>query len=123
MSIGTHVFERQRLTEAWFYTERQSASWAACVLLYAYAFSKYDLTRAVRAAVFHAGPSTQMNWFTNLDGDGTTTAAGNRGPTAMNGNAVMYEAGKILAVGGAPSFSQARLVCLKYVGVPIASVY
>ena len=69
---------------------------------------RQGLTRAVRAAVFHAGPSTQMNWFTNLDGDGTTTAAGNRGPTAMNGNAVMYEAGKILAVGGAPSFSQVR---------------
>ena len=67
-----------------------------------------DLTRAVCAAVFHGGPSSQMNWFTGLAGDGTTTAAGIRGPTAMNGNAVMYEAGQILAVGGAPSFSMAR---------------
>ncbi|NJR43355.1 MAG: hypothetical protein HC767_12540 [Akkermansiaceae bacterium] len=60
------------------------------------------------AAVFHAGPSTQMNWFTNLNGAGTTTPAGTRGPTAMNGNFVMYAAGKILTVGGAPSFSLVR---------------
>ena len=56
-----------------------------------------------------------MNWFTNLGGAGTTTGAGNRGPTAMNGNAVMYEAGKILAVGGAPSFALVHpLPCLRH---------
>lgn len=59
--------------------------------------------------MFHAGPSAQMHWFTNLGGAGSVTGAGNRGPTAMNGNAVMYEAGKILTVGGAPSFSMVRL--------------
>lgn len=56
-------------------------------------------------SVFHAGPSTNMNWFTGLSGQGTVTPAGYRGPTAMNGNAVMYAAGKILVVGGAASFS------------------
>ncbi|HUS26361.1 MAG TPA: discoidin domain-containing protein [Nevskiaceae bacterium] len=52
--------------------------------------------------VFHAGPSKQMNWITTA-GNGSITGAGNRGdsPDAMNGNAVMYDAGKILTVGGA----------------------
>ena len=61
--------------------------------------------------MFHAGPSTQMNWFTSLGGAGTVTGAGNRGPTAMNGNAVMYEEGSILAVGGAPSYALVRPLC------------
>lgn len=59
-------------------------------------------------AVFHAGPSIGMNWITGLDGDGFIFSAGERGPTAMNGNAVMYEAGKILVVGGAASYSLVR---------------
>ena len=60
------------------------------------------------AAVFHAGPSTDMHWLTGLGGAGNAVGAGSRGPTAMNGNAVMYEAGKILTVGGAPSFALVR---------------
>ncbi len=57
--------------------------------------------------VFHAGPSTQMNWF-GTSGDGTTTPAGDRAdaPVMMNGNAVMYDAGRILAVGGAPNYEE-----------------
>jgi galactose oxidase len=57
--------------------------------------------------VFHAGPSTQMNWF-GTSGDGTTTPAGDRAdaPVMMNGNAVMYDTGKILAVGGAPNYQE-----------------
>ncbi len=57
--------------------------------------------------VLHAGPSTQMNWF-GTSGDGTTTSAGDRAdaPAMMNGNAVMYDAGKILAVGGAPNYQE-----------------
>ena len=58
--------------------------------------------------MFHAGPSTQMLWIDDLASGGATVPAGNRGPTAMNGNAVMYDASKILTVGGAPSFSQVR---------------
>lgn len=60
--------------------------------------------RQVHTAVFHAGPSVNMNWF-NIDGDGSQTPAGTRagGSDQMNGNAVMYDSGKILTVAGAPS--------------------
>ena len=59
-------------------------------------------------AVFHAGPSVQMNWF-NVDGTGSQTAAGTRagGSDQMNGDAVMYDSGKILTVGGAQSLPPA----------------
>jgi galactose oxidase len=55
--------------------------------------------------VFQAGPSRQMNWITT-SGNGTITGAGRRGssPDAMNGNAVMYTVGKILALGGATAY-------------------
>jgi galactose oxidase len=58
--------------------------------------------------VFHAGPSKQMNWITT-SGSGTITGAGNRDDSgdAMNGNAVMYDVGKILAVGGATAYQDA----------------
>ena len=53
-------------------------------------------------AVFHAGPSKQMNWITTT-GAGSITGAGNRGDSAdaMNGNATMFDVGKIFTVGGA----------------------
>jgi galactose oxidase len=56
--------------------------------------------------VFHAGPSKQMNWF-DTTGEGTSSPAGNRGNDdhSMNGNAVMYDIGKILKLGGAPDYS------------------
>ena len=52
--------------------------------------------------VFQAGPSKQMNWITTV-GNGTITAAGFRGNDdhAMNGTAVMYDANKIVTMGGA----------------------
>ncbi|MBS0164801.1 MAG: RICIN domain-containing protein [Nitrospira sp.] len=55
--------------------------------------------------VFHAGPSKQMNWF-NTGGTGSSLFAGFRGDDdhSMNGNAVMYDVGKILKVGGAPDY-------------------
>jgi galactose oxidase len=58
--------------------------------------------------VFHAGPSKQMNWITTT-GAGTITGAGNRSDSddAMNGNAVMYDVGKILVAGGAPAYQDA----------------
>ena len=57
--------------------------------------------------VFHAGPSAQMNWI-NTNGNGTISSAGNRGndPYSINGNAVMYDIGKILKIGGAPAYQQ-----------------
>ncbi len=55
--------------------------------------------------VFHAGPSRQMHWITTA-GNGTITPAGPRADSAdaMNGNAVMYDVGKILTVGGATAY-------------------
>ena len=52
-------------------------------------------------AVFHAGPHDNMNWF-SVGGSGGQTAAGTRpGGDMMNGNAVMYDSGKIHTCGGA----------------------
>jgi hypothetical protein len=58
-------------------------------------------------SVFHAGPSAQMNWITTA-GAGTITSAGDRGadPYSINGNAVLYDVGKILKVGGASAYQQ-----------------
>ncbi|MGF6551697.1 RICIN domain-containing protein [Paraburkholderia youngii] len=55
--------------------------------------------------VFHAGPSKSMHWI-DTAGSGSITWAGERGgdADAMNGNAVMYDIGKILTIGGAPSY-------------------
>jgi hypothetical protein len=55
-------------------------------------------------AVFHAGPSQAMNFFTTT-GTGGHRAAGTRpGGDQMNGNAVMYASGKILCVGGSKDY-------------------
>jgi galactose oxidase len=61
--------------------------------------------------VFHAGPSKQMNWI-STSGTGSITPAGNRSDSldAMNGNAVMYDVGKILTVGGAIAYQDAGTV-------------
>ena len=55
--------------------------------------------------VFQAGPSAQMHWITTT-GAGNITSAGARGTAGdqMNGNAVLYDVGKILTVGGAPNY-------------------
>ena len=57
--------------------------------------------------VFQAGPSAQMNWITT-SGTGSITSAGDRGtdPYSVNGNAVLYDVGKILKVGGASAYQQ-----------------
>jgi galactose oxidase len=61
--------------------------------------------------VFQAGPSKQMNWITTK-GRGTIKGAGRRGSSAdaMNGNAVMYDVGKIVTVGGATAYEDAGSV-------------
>jgi galactose oxidase len=65
--------------------------------------------------VFHAGPSRQMNWITT-GGDGSIRSAGTRAdaPDMMNGNAVMYDVGKILAVGGAPAYENSAATSRAY---------
>ena len=66
--------------------------------------------------VLQAGPSRAMNWY-STDGTGGVTPAGTRGDDtdAMNGNAVMYDTGKILTIGGAPSYEQANATANAYV--------
>ncbi len=58
--------------------------------------------------VFHAGPSARMHWV-DTAGQGKVTDAGARSDSqdAMNGNAVMYDIGKILTLGGAPAYEKA----------------
>ncbi len=58
--------------------------------------------------VFHAGPSRAMSWITTA-GNGSSTAAGTRGDDsdAMNGNAVLYDVGKIFTDGGATAYENA----------------
>ncbi|MEM9562989.1 MAG: RICIN domain-containing protein, partial [Actinomycetota bacterium] len=55
--------------------------------------------------VFHAGPTRAMHWI-DTGGTGSVSGAGNRGNDgyAMNGNAVMYEPGQILTIGGGPAY-------------------
>ncbi len=65
--------------------------------------------------VFHAGPSRQMNWF-NPTTNGTIVSAGVRGSDdhSMNGNAVMYDIGQILKLGGAPNYDYSTATTRAY---------
>jgi len=78
--------------------------------------------------VFHAGPSKQMNWF-NVKGGGTSTSAGLRGNDehSMNGNATMYDIGRILKVGGGPNYEKSNASTSAYIidvndGVSVSQV-
>ncbi len=66
--------------------------------------------------VLQAGPSRAMNWYTTT-GTGGVAPAGIRGDDgdAMNGNAVMYDAGKILTLGGSPSYTDSYATANAYV--------
>ncbi|RLK58325.1 galactose oxidase [Actinokineospora cianjurensis] len=65
--------------------------------------------------LFHAGPSKQMHWITTT-GNGSVVNAGLRGDSqdAMNGNAVLYDVGKILTVGGATAYQDADATTRAY---------
>jgi galactose oxidase len=67
------------------------------------------LFSAPNGQVFHAGPSAQMHWITT-SGAGTIASAGNRAddPYAINGNAVLYDVGRIMKTGGAPAYQDAN---------------
>ncbi|GLK78527.1 RICIN domain-containing protein [Methylopila turkensis] len=60
---------------------------------------------------FHAGPGVDMNWI-RTTGGGAIKSAGPRGDDvySMNGNVVMYDAGKLLKLGGAPAYELVRAV-------------
>jgi galactose oxidase len=66
--------------------------------------------------VFQAGPSRAMNWY-GTTGSGDTTPAGVRSDDgdAMNGNAVMFDSGQILTIGGAPSYTNSTATRNAYV--------
>ena len=66
--------------------------------------------------VFHAGPSAQMNWMTTSV-DGAIISAGTRADDAysINGQAVMYDVGKILKTGGAPAYQNMAATAKTYV--------
>jgi len=59
--------------------------------------------------VLHAGPSRQMHLL-STSGNGSVQSVGNRAGDndAMNGNAVMYDVGKILTTGGAQHYEDAN---------------
>ncbi len=63
------------------------------------------LIPAGNGQVFHAGPSVNMNWI-ETSGIGSSRTAGLRGDDvdSMSGNAVMYDIGKVLKVGGSPAY-------------------
>ncbi len=65
---------------------------------------------APNGKIFHAGPSTEMHWI-DLKNGGSVKDAGTRDDDAyaMNGTTVMYDIGKILKTGGAPSYSKDSL--------------
>ena len=73
------------------------------------------LFAAPNGRVFHAGPSPLMNWI-DTTGVGSITPAGNRAddPYSINGIAVMYQPGKILKTGGAPSYTAAAATASTY---------
>ncbi len=59
--------------------------------------------------VLHAGPSKKMHLL-NLAGNGSIQPVGNRSDDsdAMNGNAVMYDVGSLLTIGGAADYENAN---------------
>ncbi len=64
------------------------------------------LFQAPNGKVFHPGPARNSNWI-DVNGNGTVTPSVARGDDvdALNGNAVMYDVGKILAVGGSTRYT------------------
>jgi galactose oxidase len=77
--------------------------------------------------VFHAGPAVQMHWI-DTNGAGAVVNAGPRGDDAyaMNGNAVVFDTGRILKLGGAPAYDNGKATDATYVidirGGPAAPV-
>lgn len=74
------------------------------------------LFEAPNGLIFHAGPSSTMHWI-NRSEAGSYQVAGQRADDghAMNGNAVMYDIGKILTIGGAPDYQNSDATKRAYV--------
>jgi large repetitive protein len=67
--------------------------------------SHFWLFPAGNGKVFYAGPGVNMQWI-DTRGEGSVSAAGPRGDDvfSINGSAALYDIGKILKAGGAPSY-------------------
>lgn len=78
--------------------------------------SHFMLLPAGNGRVFHAGPGVNMHWIAT-EGAGAVTPAGPRGDDefSISGNAVMYEQGKILKVGGSPAYVNVNANANSYV--------
>ncbi|WDD92877.1 DUF1929 domain-containing protein [Burkholderia sp. FERM BP-3421] len=74
------------------------------------------LIPAGNGKTFHAGPGEAMHWI-DTRGNGSVTNAGTRGDDAFafHGNAVMYDTGKVLKVGGSPQNMNAPSSASAYV--------
>ncbi|WP_327328018.1 discoidin domain-containing protein [Streptomyces sp. NBC_01210] len=78
--------------------------------------------------VLHLGPSKRINWI-STSGNGSITAAGTRAdsPDAMNGNAVAYDIGRLLTLGGATAYENVKATRRAYTvdlnggGTPVSS--
>jgi YVTN family beta-propeller protein len=78
--------------------------------------SHFWLIPAGNGKVLYAGPGFNMQWI-DTRGSGSVVPAGPRGDDefSVNGNAVMYEAGKILKTGGAPAYEDVDANANSYV--------
>lgn len=74
------------------------------------------LIPAGNGKTFHAGPGEAMHWI-DTRGNGSVTNAGTRGDDAFafHGNAVMYDTGKVLKIGGSPQNMNAPSSASAYV--------
>lgn len=62
------------------------------------------LFTAPNGLVFQAGPSRKMHWM-DVSGNGSVQMSGvDRGLDSMNGNAIMYDIGKLLTTGGSSKY-------------------
>jgi large repetitive protein len=78
--------------------------------------SHFWLIPAGNGKVLYAGPGVNMQWI-DTRGTGSVTPAGPRGDDefSVNGNAVLYDIGKVLKVGGAPAYEDANANANSYV--------
>ena len=74
------------------------------------------LFTAPNGQVLHAGPSANMNWI-STQGVGQIVSAGTRGDDvySQSGNAVMYDIGKILKMGGSTAYDNRAASAASYV--------
>lgn len=78
--------------------------------------SHFWLLPAGNGKVFHAGTGVNMHWI-DTQGDGSVTVAGSRGDDefSVSGNTVMFDAGRILKVGGGPGYDAVNANANSYV--------